>query len=266
MFDKVGSVLEEVSIDNVEIVKVSRNERIFTRSSSKGNQLKWKSGCKFIKLDLLGYEGMSEVLSSFLLGHADLDLGVDYIEYFPCIIVEDGKLLGEGCYSFDFKKENQELVSAGRLLYAMGMSYGISKEDFLDFISDFIDYNKAVRYIDKILCFDSIIRNDDRHFNNISFIKDNGILTEAPIYDNGCGCLSDCISYPLDVDFNINYGSVRSKPFKERFEDQLGYYRLVIDSESFLNSVRVHSDKAHRALKTIEKSLIDLKGVSWEGI
>lgn len=43
----------------LETINVSFKNRLTTGSTSKGNQLKWFKDGKFIKLDLLGYEGVA---------------------------------------------------------------------------------------------------------------------------------------------------------------------------------------------------------------
>lgn len=67
--------LEEVDKGMLEIINVSSKNRLETGSTSKGNQLKWFRDGKFIKLDLLGYEGAAEVAVSYLLQWFNLVVG-----------------------------------------------------------------------------------------------------------------------------------------------------------------------------------------------
>lgn len=238
-----------------------------TGSTSKGNQLKWFKDGKFIKLDLLGYEGVAEVAVSYLLYWTNLEKGKDWVEYKQCNIVEEGKYLGVGCYSFDYRGGLLD-VSASKMMQKSGISFGIGYYDFIDFISDYTGLD-CKGYIDRILCLDSITRNDDRHFNNINFLYDvdNRKYQFAPIYDNGGSCMSDLVSYPSNVDFIINYKSIHAKPFDVDFLRQIhNPLRISINYTGFIENINVSSFNEERAVKTIIQGLKDTKGISWEEV
>lgn len=259
--------LDEVDKDILETVNVSFRNRLMTGSTSKGNQLKWFIDGKFIKLDLLGYEGVVEVAVSYLLHWSNLEKGKDWVKYKQCNIVEDGKYLGVGCYSLDYRDSLLD-VSASKMMQKSGISFGIGYYDFVDFVSDYTGL-ECKSYIDRILCLDSITRNDDRHFNNINFLYDvdNGKYKFAPIYDNGSSCMSDLVSYPSNVDFNINYKSIHAKPFNIDFLHQIyNPLRISINYTSFIENINVASFNEERAIKTIIQGLKDTKGISWEEV
>lgn len=259
--------LEEVNKCMLETINVSFKNRLTTGSTSKGNQLKWFRDGKFIKLDLLGYEGVAEVAVSYLLHWSNLVEGKDWVEYKQCNIIEDGKYLGVGCYSLDYRNGLLD-VSASKMMQKGGVSFGINYYDFIDFVSDYTDLD-CKDYIDRILCVDSITRNDDRHFNNIAFLYDiaNGKYQFAPIYDNGCSCMSDLISYPSYVDFNVNYKSICAKPFDIDFIRQIhNPLRILINYNGFINNISVSSFNEERAIKTIIRGLQETKGISWEEV
>lgn len=46
-------------------IDVSKSDRILFSTVSRGNQLKWKSGNKFVKLNYAGYEGLAEHIVSW---------------------------------------------------------------------------------------------------------------------------------------------------------------------------------------------------------
>lgn len=120
-------------------------------------------------------------------------------------------------------------------------------------------------YIGRILCVDSITRNDDRHFNNIAFLYKDGVYRPAPIFDNGSSCMSDIISYPMDVEFSHNYKSIHAKTFKTDFKAQLGFVnRLCVDYDGFLSSVNFRSREGKRALEVIKRGLSEMEGAAWE--
>lgn len=259
--------LFEIRDEDLEVVDVSRSNRISINGTSKGNQLKWYKDGKFIKLDMLGYEGIAEVMVSYLLSYTTLKKDVDWVEYHQCLVVEEGKLLGVGCYSLDFRGGLVDISSA-KFLRKYGMSFGIGYYDFIDFIDDCTGL-QCKNYIDRILCLDSITRNDDRHFNNINFLYDkiNNKYSFAPIYDNGCACLSDLVSYPITTDFYKNYNSVQAKPFDIDFLYQIhNPLRLCINYTGFIDNINVRSYNEERAVNTVIKGLEDTKGISWEEV
>ena len=53
----------------------------------------------------------------------------------------------------------------------------------------------------KLLAFDMLILNTDRHFNNIGIIADTGrkIYTNAPVFDNGNALLSNVGIFDFDT-------------------------------------------------------------------
>lgn len=259
-------VLEEISNDEIEEVYVSKLNSVRGSGTSKGMQLKWYSEGRFVKLNSLGYEDIAEVLVSHFLRFTDLR-DSEFVVYYPCKIYEDGNYLGVGCYSYDYGVNSGVKyldVSVGKMLKKRGKSFGMSYEDLLDFLYNIVGFN-CKGYIDKILCLDCIIRNDDRHFNNINFLYKDDRYIPAPIYDNGCSCMSDIYTYPMEEDFHANYESIIAKPFKSSFEKQLvNNSRLLVDYEGFFNSVRVYSEEAKRALRVIKESLDRTEGIAWE--
>ena len=245
--------------DDVEKINISQAIPVSTNSYSKGNQRKWMLGNIFIKLDLLGYESTAEVLVSRLLKYTNID---SYVQYEPCDIFDNDKYLGSGCYSYDFRGGYNE-VTAATLLESDFLPMSISYDDFLDYLYDF-NKTSHKRYIDQILCLDAITRNDDRHFNNISFLDKDGVLTAAPIFDNGGACMSDLNEYPMSNAFAVNYISIKAKPFRLNFIEQLfSPEPIIIDVNRFKNSVDVSNRYSKRAYRTILRGLEETEGAAW---
>ncbi len=255
-------ILSEIESDVTEKIYVQSNERIGDVTSSKGNQMKWYSCGKYIKLNCLGYESVAECLVSWFLKFTNLKPN-EYVTYKACVVYEDGKCLGLGCYSEDFLNGGDE-VTVKDILSANVMSFSISYDDLRDFLFDIVKFD-VKPYFDKILCLDSITRNDDRHFDNISFIYRDGVFRPAPIFDNGGACMSDLIMYPMSVDFDTNYKSILAKPFRTNFVSQLqNVDKLVVDYDSFFNSVALNSAAAIRALEVLKRGLKETEGIAWE--
>ena len=198
-------------------------------SSSKGNQYKFERDGVWYKYDYLGYESASEFLCSFILRNSSI---TDFVTYELCLH-SGGRENWVGCYSKDFLRNGESLVTADRLFK---QHYGVS-------VSSIVDANQSVE--DKISCFvnkveeatgiknfgaqltellewDSFVLNDDRHFNNIAFIKSDGLFRLAPCFDNGGAFLSD-MTYDCPLGHSI-YGlvaGVKSKPFSTSFSKQV---------------------------------------------
>lgn len=54
-----------------------------------------------------------------------------------------------------------------------------------------INENEIGKYITQLIELDSFVLNDDRHFNSIAFLYNNGQFQMCPIFDNGAALLSD---------------------------------------------------------------------------
>lgn len=257
-----------ISVKSNELpkIEVSKKDRLQTINSSKGVQVKWKKGDMFLKLNSLGtYQDVSEVLSSHLLSFTNINY---FVEYKSCIIVEDGKALGVGCYSKNFLNEGEQDITLYRLLRNLGVDLGsIDYESTLCIVQNFTGLN-IKNYIDNCICLDSIIFNEDRHLNNLSIIKTPTGYREAPIYDNGLGCLVDIMEFPLEEDLYSLLATIRSKPFKKDFKEQIISSKAVpikLDKVGFLNTLEIQSESEieSRAIKVIKYGLNKMEGISW---
>lgn len=244
---------------------VHRIERAGITGQSKGNQLKWKSDGKYIKLDCLGYESIAEYMVSFFLRYTNLDED-EFVKYQLCNIVEDGRLLGRGCWSEDFVDQEDE-ISIKSYLENNLLSAAISYNELRECLFEFLKYD-CKKYLDKILCIDAITFNEDRHFDNISFlVKEGGEILPAPIYDNGASCLSDVISYPFSTEMLVNLSCVQAKPFSISFEEQLHYVNpILVRYNDFKNDVIIKSKEEERAYSVIMHGLEKMRGKAWEEI
>lgn len=200
-----------------------------SRSSSKGNQYKFERNGVWYKYDYLGYESASEFLCSFILKNSSI---IDFVTYELCKDVI-GPTDRVGCHSRNFLEDGETLVTADRLFKQY---YGVSVSSIMDakqFVEDKISYfvdlvEKATGIVSfgtqltELLEWDSFVLNDDRHFNNIAFIKNNDSFRLAPCFDNGGAFLSDTTcGYPLGYNLYGLIASVRSKPFSTIFSEQM---------------------------------------------
>lgn len=183
------------------------------------------------KQDYLGTEGLSEYVASKLLKGS----GVEYTSYIPCQFMMGHKEV-VGCKSENFLRSGERLVSTYELLeneFHIDIAKEISHiEDIKDRINFFVDkvveasgYEEFGSYLSGLLRLDAITKNDDRHFNNISLIRnENGEYRPAPIYDNGGAFLSDKYTYGEHLtEDQVLYemDHVMAKPFSMNFDEQL---------------------------------------------
>lgn len=242
--------------------RVSKADRISTSYCSSGNQLKWKVGDIYIKLDTLGYESIAEYLASRLLQCSSLSRD-SYVVYELCDIYEEDVFLGHGCYSRDFRNGAVEVTFVS-ILESMFVPLSVSYDDVINIMYDVTGLNVS-DYVQRTLCLDAIIRNDDRHFGNLAVLKDSNGYRECPIFDNGGGCMSDIITYPITERFYKNYNSIYAKPFKFGFRNQIyGSPMLQIDIDKFFNGVECINKYVIRAVDVIKVGLAELEGIAWE--
>lgn len=201
---------------------------------SKGTQAKYFDDKENVwyKQDYLGTEGLSEYVASQLLDLHGQSL--PFTKYEPCKFM-NGKNSVIGCKSDNFLLPGERLVTAYEL-FQKEMDIDIADEivhmDVEDKISYFVENIKTItgiddfgQYLTQMLQLDAVTKNDDRHFNNISFVVDqDNNYRVAPIYDNGGSFLADKYSYG----YNLSYDDVLNecehvlaKPFSMNFDEQL---------------------------------------------
>lgn len=204
-------------------------------TSSKGNQLKCKTNNRWYKADYLGYEGVAEYLSSYICQHSNIQ---DYVSYsLANITIPDIQKTFKGCSSENFLREGEELITADKLLskyISKDFAERYKKLSLKQFILSFVNDIENITQIDsfgadltKMLELDMFILNDDRHFNNIAFIRDNsGSYRFAPIFDNGGAFLTDTTyDYPMGKSIYGLISNVKAKPFSTDFEKQVDICR-----------------------------------------
>lgn len=191
--------------------------------NSKGNQLKFKKGNIWYKVDCLGYEGLSESICSNILKCSNVE---NFVIYEPEQIIYDGRTL-KGCRSENFIFRNAALITASRLfrtVYNQGVEDYINSTKTNERVKRFISgFSKATniseaeigKYLTQIAELDALTLNDDRHFNNIAVIYSEGKFVLSPIFDNGAAFLADQ-SYHL---FHKPQ-DVQAKPFSVDFTEQ----------------------------------------------
>lgn len=219
------------------------------QSTSKGDQRKWFYENEWLKGNKFGYEGLSEWVVYELLKRSNLDPNL-LVPYYLCNIHTDNGQILEGCYSRNFLNEGEELVTLQRILNSYGMdledvyqgySIGARVGSVVRFLSNELDLRGLDVYFQHMLALDAIVLNEDRHTNNIAFIRDivTGNYRLCPLFDHGLSLLSDTTQYNDRYGLTMNMDSVKAKPFNEDFIQQ--YRALKVDNPLVFNREAVVS-------------------------
>ncbi len=155
-------------------------------------------------------EPFNEVIASEILELLD-------IPHVPYGLVRLGGDILSSCR--DFVDTDTEFISAYRAMKTRKQRNDESRYGF--FVSVCADHGlDAVPFLDRMLSFDYLIANTDRHLNNFGIIRDATTLEWigfAPLSDNGGSLWFDCSTEDVG-----NTARLESKPFKMDFEKQLG--------------------------------------------
>ena len=217
-------------------IDVSRDERIKSSPSSKGNQIKWRTRDGYwLKADDMGFEGLSEAVAARLLEQTNID---DYAWYETCIITEEG-VSYRGCISRDFLAPGEKLITLARLYETHGLdiyaefdrkSATMRLNDLIKSVTEWTMLEDFGPWLGKLLEFDAFILNEDRHLQNIAVIlKQDAGFRLMPVFDNGAAFMSDTRrDYPLTVATSRLISKVRSKPIVTHFDKQIDAVRDVI--------------------------------------
>lgn len=91
--------------------------------------------------------------------------------------------------------DNFSTESFGCIPFSHIWRYSLDFESILNYISS--NFNSSILLdFERMILFDCIVSNEDRHSNNFGFIINNStneIISLAPIFDNGISLLGDCL-------------------------------------------------------------------------
>ena len=157
-----------------------------------------------------GQEPVNEVAASMIAE----SMGLDHVRY---ALVQDGDIKCSVCD--DFVTTSTEFVPASHIIRSVGLS---CKEALYRSLVDECGRHglDAVPFLDRMIVFDYIIGNGDRHLNNFGIIRDADTLawiSMAPLYDNGASMGYDILTEDLDGGFGLS-----CMPFADTFPEQMG--------------------------------------------
>lgn len=163
-------------------------------------------------------------------------MGIPHVEY--DVVEYDGVV----CSICDgFIDEDTELVSAHQISRSEIHEPGIPLYDHL--VSCCLHHGlDAVPFLDRMIVFDYLIGNADRHLNNFGVIRDSNTLEWrrfAPLFDNGTSMGCD-----LEAEDIVSEAGLDCKPFSEYFPRQMALVRDTgwIDMDAVRDGIRSASD------------------------
>lgn len=195
------------------------------------------------KQNVVGYEGMSERLCTMILDHSDVS---EYARYEECMI--NGVT---GSRSRNFLEPGETLVTLSRLYdYNYGgdlknkvHSYA-NLSDRIRYVLDFVHEGTELdlySYLGKILKFDMLTYDVDRHFNNLAVIKTQAGYREAPLFDFGGSFFSMQHIFTNEMSLEDKINKMTPQPFASSFEEQAAFFdkvKIAIDIDAIYNEIR----------------------------
>ncbi len=227
------------------------NEYIVRSSgTSDGTQDKYFFENRYFKIDRYGGEGIAESIASLLLEKSGLDKK-QFVKYIPCAI--NGK---NGCYSENFLSEKEDFITFYRL-YKNTTGRDLAEvcakmdyDDAIEFVLGFIKSQTGLdvrEYLANICELDSVILNEDRHFNNLGLIFDGNNFRTAPIFDNGKSFLIGNKDAEQVSELSEKIKCAYAKSFSPSYEMNKRYlqaYRTLHISKSTLDELDSIENKA----------------------
>jgi hypothetical protein len=227
---------------NLQNYRIDKKYAVLTTTSSIGSQLKFKKDNYWYKCDNVGNEGLAEQLVSDMLQFSNIN---NYLSYERCLI--NGR---KGCRSLSFLQSNEQLITFNNLYkntHFNSIVEDITKissfEDRFDFIVDFIKNIAGIdctQYLYDNIAIDMIIKNPDRHFNNLALIVNKtGNFRCAPVFDNGQGLGQNFTITPPDLTIQEKMERLVANTFCGNFEQQFLIAQnkeiipLMIDYDNF---------------------------------
>ena len=217
--------------------KLNEKYRIYSKSVSKGTQVKYRKDEYYYKVNKNGNEGFTEYLVSRLLVNSTLN-PLTYTRYEYCKIND---VLG--CRSKSFMSDSEEFVSISRIYQKQTGYNNLSDylytfenaQERLNYILQLVSgvgFSKEIYrvYLNILVQLDLLICNTDRHTNNYGLIYNGSTNTFRlpPIFDNGlslgtdgdmnpCSCTISgsfleqvtTFSYPVVPMFKLNYSAIK---------------------------------------------------------
>lgn len=222
-------------------VRFTTGDRI-AGTSSKGNQEKWLEDSRWYKLDLFGYEGLAETVTSRLLRQTNVqELGFRYVTY-RMERLEVHRRTRNGCSSPNFLLPGESILTLADLFRkGIGPHWQaeVARQPNLagkvHWMAEQTIRLTGLRrfgiYLTLLFEVDMLFGNEDRHLNNIAVLRRGEGFDYCPIFDFGAGLLSNVRDYPMDVDPRAFVKQLRAQPLNTTFARQVKAARSVYGAQ-----------------------------------
>lgn len=253
------------------MICVDSFKQVLNESSSKGNQSKFYHEGYWIKLDNdRCYEGLAE---DFVSGIESFIVNFPYVQYKSDKISYNDEIYN-GCVSYNmFNRLDCSFLSLRSLLHQAGVSQNILirssnvSDNIMSVCQLVFDITGVdfLEYLGRLLMFDCLIINEDRHIMNLGvcYCSSTGIYCQAPCFDNGSSLFCTNWTYRKKKTLieNINSANCVARPFSKFYDKQLdallslGCRKLqikagIVDfSKSYYNSL--YSDEMNSRVKFV---------------
>lgn len=213
------------------VIKRTTGNRI-AGTSSKGNQEKWQEDGRWFKLDMFGYEGLAETVTSALLSRTNIiELGFQYVTYRMERLEVHGRTRN-GCSSADFLQPGESILTLADLLRkGVGSDWQSQVKRLPNMqakIGWLVEQTERLTgldpfgvYLTALFEADMLFGNEDRHLNNIAVLRRGEVFDYCPMFDFGAGLLSNVRDYPMDVEPKVLLSQLRAQPMNAQFVRQV---------------------------------------------
>lgn len=191
------------------VYDLSDTYKLYAFDTLNGTQSKWciptDNSCDWVKADGDSYAGLSEELCTLL--ESCIEGIFPYVEYRSCWITTE-TIRDKGCYSRDFtngkteisfcsilEKEYHSLDNYERLFRFSSLDKRFIT--IVNVIKKYYQINIAEPFA-RVLLFDAIVLNSDRHLRNLSILCSETGAEMSPCFDNGAALCSDLSRFPLN--------------------------------------------------------------------
>jgi len=243
---------------------ILEKEFIILGGSSRGYAKKAPIGGMWYKVSAGAFNAHAEVIASRLAQYTNLG---NFVSYEMCTV------------NGEYATVSRDYI-CGRRFETFKSLHAKTTGTPIESITQYLTGSELLRYTRKLvmtelgydmlldlsmlLQFDALVLNEDRHFNNILFIYENGKWGMAPAFDFDCSLFS-CVE---DLD-NLKEYNQPALPYCGTHKEQLELIRAVSDARLTLKPFNVENlvegvwDEKHQIGK--HEILEYLKGLSSDG-
>ena len=212
-------------------IRLTTGSRI-AETSSKGNQEKWLADGRWYKLDLFGYEGLAEAVTSALLAQTNTDaLGFRYVTYRMERMEVHGHTRN-GCSSANFLRQGEAILTLAELLrkgvgpdWQTAVNRLPNLQSRLAWLVEQVErltgLDRFGTYLTLLFEVDMLFGNEDRHLNNIAVLRCGDGFDYCPIFDQGAGLLSNVMYSPIEIVPKSLISQAKARPFQTTFNRQI---------------------------------------------